>query len=275
MRIYKVQRKQTQSRKLVMTLSGKGGVGKTTVARVLGEAARERDPHAVLVDGNGGVGQMLQYLGARGTDGKLLNPQPSLGGVEVFSLHGDERDRDRFLEFLTTNARTIIMDLPAESIRVLERMRDELAIFSLIEEHGFEIIMVSLLTPFRASVRDIQDALSLHPSARHVVVRNLFFGQAEDPSRNEPGDWGIWLSSKTKGQAEKLHAVSIDLPALRARIAAALDDDSLGFSSGVKSPQLSIADRQRLQVWHRSTMAAFGPAVDLIFGEPLAEAVNK
>ena len=110
-------------RNIIATISGKGGVGKTTLARLIGETLRERAPNALLVDGNGSVGQFLQYLGERGTDGKLASPQPEPEGVRVFNLHGDERDRDQILNLLESNRDTIFIDLPAESLQMLERLQ--------------------------------------------------------------------------------------------------------------------------------------------------------
>ena len=50
-------------KKIVCTVSRKGGVGKTATARIIGETLRRYKPDALLVDGSGSVGQFLQYLG--------------------------------------------------------------------------------------------------------------------------------------------------------------------------------------------------------------------
>jgi hypothetical protein len=252
---------------VIIILSGKGGVGKTTVARSVGETLRDRRPDALIADGNGSIGQTLQFLGARGDDGKLLDPQPEVGGVRVFSMHGDERDRDQFAALAESAATLILADLPAESLSIVARLQEEIALFDLFAERGYEVTLAVPLTPYRASVRDVADALSLTTSvgASLVVVRNLAFGAAEDPSRGDPdGDWGIWLRSQTRARVIDAGALVIDLPALRSRIMAALDDRSMTFADAQTSSEIGIADRQRLAVWLRATRAAFEPLMATI-----------
>jgi len=251
----------SRAKHLMMTNSGKGGVGKTTTARLLAETLRVRCPGALLVDGNGSVGQMLQYLGTR-KSGKLVSPQPEPDGVRVFDLHGDERDRDELLALLESGAETILVDLPAESLHMLSRLDAELSFFELVRQNGYALTLISPVTPYRASVRDIQTALALVPAARHIIVRNLAFGDPENPTKSDPGDFGIWNESKTRQQAIAMGAVIIDLPRCKAGILAALDDESISFAAGTRSPKLSIADRQRLHVWLRGANAALEPVVE-------------
>jgi len=244
---------------LIFTISGKGGVGKTTTARIIGEALRERDPKALLADGNGTVGQFLQYLGARDGKCKLIHPQPEPEGVRMFNLHGSERDRDQILNLLESGYETIFADLPAESLGKLEALQRELSFFDLVKSYGYQVTLISPVTPYRASVRDVQDALKLDERTKHVIVRNLAFGDAEDPSKNEPGDFKIWNDSNTRKAAIERGALIIDLPKCKPGILAALDDESLSFQEGLKPGVLDIADRQRLFVWLRSAQVAIEP----------------
>jgi len=52
-------------RRWILVTSGKGGVGKSLVARLLAEMKREVEPATWLLDGDGEVGQLAQYLGTR------------------------------------------------------------------------------------------------------------------------------------------------------------------------------------------------------------------
>lgn len=251
-------------KKIVCTISRKGGVGKTATARVIGETLRRRLPGALLVDGNGSVGQFLQYLGLRDGRGKMVDPQPEPEGVRAFDMHGDERDRDSLLRLLESGFETIFADLPAESLPMLGRLARELAFFDLVESSGYQLTLISPVTPYRASVRDVQDALALAPRAQHVIVRNLGFGDAANPARNDPGDFKLWDSSRTRQAALDAGAIIVDLPRCKSGVLAALDDRSLSFESGLKSGVLDIADRQRLFVWLRAAQAAFAPVFALL-----------
>lgn len=249
---------------LVCTASRKGGVGKSTGARVIGETLRRYKPDALLADGNGSVGQFVQYLGLRDARGKLVNPQPEPEGVRSFNLHGDERDRDEILRLLESGRDTIFVDLPAESLPMLDRLARELDFFGLVESSGYQLTLVSPVTPYRASVRDVQDALALAPHAQHVIVRNLGFGDPANPARGDLGDFKLWDSSRTRQAALDAGAIIVDLPKCKSGVLAALDDRSLSFESGLKIGVLDIADKQRLFVWLRAAQAAFAPVFALL-----------
>ncbi len=66
----------------------KGGAGNSLVARLLAEMKREAEPVTWLVDGDGEVGQLVQYLGRRDPGGRLVREQRGDEGVATFALHG-------------------------------------------------------------------------------------------------------------------------------------------------------------------------------------------
>ena len=154
--------------------------------------------------------------------------------------------------------------MPAESLQMLERLQRELAFFDLLESSGYALTLISPVTPYRASVRDIAGILNLDSRAKHVIVRNLGFGEHANPVRGDQGDFGIWDGSKTREAALALGAILIDLPKCKSGVLAALDDASLSFEDGLKSNVLDIADRQRLHVWLSTAKKAIEPALTAI-----------
>jgi len=74
-------------RRWILVTSSKGGVGKSLVARLLAETKREVEPATWLLDGDGEVGQLAQYLGTRDEHGKIVRGQRGDSGVDTFALH--------------------------------------------------------------------------------------------------------------------------------------------------------------------------------------------
>jgi hypothetical protein len=227
------------SKRLVLVQSDKGGVGKSTTARLLGELYRAKGTDVLIVDGDGGVGQLTQFLGLRDTHGRLILDQGT-AGVQPFTIHGTERDRDMLLDMLAQNtANVVLVDLPAASLSLLRNA--DVSLLAIAKEYDYEVTIVSLLTPYRASVRDVGRALEYAPEATHLIVRNLGFG--------EPDDFAIWDESSAKKEAIARKAHVVDLTPLKPRIAAALDNANMTYHAGVDAPLLGIADRSRLRTW--------------------------
>ena len=109
-------------KKWIAVTSAKGGVGKSVFARLLGEVLRKKLSGVSLFDGDGSVGQMIQYAGTR-TDGKLDNPQDPLKGVGSFKFlsHGSESVMRDALRALTTDLANapgpVLLDLPGSVAR--------------------------------------------------------------------------------------------------------------------------------------------------------------
>ena len=228
-------------KRLILVIGDKGGTGKSTFSRILGETHRQAEKSTLLVDADGTVGQMLQFLGERNADGRLV-PQPqSRDGVTVFTLHGTETDRDNLTELLKSGAETIVVDLPAVSLTILRNVQNDIDYLRLVDETGYALTLVSLLTPFRASIRGIGDALELAPKATHVVVRNLNSGDEDD--------FELWEASAAKKTLAERGGMLIDMPRLKARIAAKLDKDNIRYHDAPDASVLTLADRSRSRKW--------------------------
>ncbi|MDQ2664261.1 MAG: hypothetical protein M3Y18_09585 [Candidatus Eremiobacteraeota bacterium] len=235
------------SRRVVLTMSGKGGVGKTTLARFLGELHRREKTGAVLIDGDPTVGQLVKSLGKRNRDGKLLTVQP-LEGVQIFAFHGTERDRDGIADVIGLGDTTLI-DLPAASLQYMERLERETGFLGSL---GAGLSIVSMITPDEETRRDLADAMVLAEGAVHIAVLNGHYG--------EDDDWEDWTHSPTRDRLRTLGGIEASIPRLKPRIADRLKKWHVGFLAAHESPHLDVLDRGRLQRWAERAQVELSPA---------------
>ncbi|MDP9025748.1 MAG: hypothetical protein M3N13_10290 [Candidatus Eremiobacteraeota bacterium] len=246
---------KTMSRRVILMASEKGGVGKSAASRLLAETLKAERSDVMLVDGDGGVGQLVQFLGARDADtGRLRDPQPS-EGVHVFGFHGGEASRDRLLDFLSeTTAGVVLVDLPATSLSGLAAMEATLDLSGMLAGLGFSLTVATVVTPYRASVANVTTALASFPNADHVVFRNRGLGQDDD-------DWELWDGSNARKAAEKAGSSIVDVPFLKTSVLVRLDASNCRFADG-DSIALPVADKRRLRTFIATGGAALRAAGD-------------
>lgn len=175
-------------KRLIALVSQKGGVGKTTAAIALADRYRRDGKPVFLVDGDKDVGGLLQVFGARDKSGKLLDVQPDTG-VTRFAMHGDERDRDMFVDLLDRGHPTVLVDMPAGAVTRLIQIDRELGFFDLLAQVGYRLTLVSPITPKRPAIASVTAMLSaFKDSADYVVFRNDWFGAEED--------YALWYGTK-------------------------------------------------------------------------------
>ena len=243
------------SKKWIAVTSSKGGTGKSVFARFLGEMLRTRQSNTWLFDGDGSVGQLLQYLGTRGADGVLEADQDPAKGVGSFPFlaHGSEsamRDSQvAITEALSGAPGTVLLDLPAASLDVLGAYESELELSTALKSSGWDPVLCLPITPYKASRRAVADALALGSGYKLVVVRSEWHG--------DDRDYGLWMESQLRTKFFAAGGVEIVMPRLRPWILAMLDDKSWGFHEALD--HLGMLDRPVLNAWlQKAEMAVLG-----------------
>jgi hypothetical protein len=232
--------------------SSKGGVGKTTFARLLAEMLRESNSGAVLVDADQGVGQLLKHLGERDTKGKLVPIQSIEHGVQVMDWHADVRGRDRVAE-MVGHGKDVLIDMPGGSLSTFKALDDETGFFTrVLASMGVAATICVLVTPYVETWSDAKSVREWLPSADLLLVRNEAFG--------EPLDFRDWDSSETRANLKCNGATEIVLPRLEPRIAARVAQYRLRFHDAPTSDKVHVMDQGRAYRWLEKARAAMSEA---------------
>ena len=246
----------------ILITSGKGGVGKSLLARLLAEMKREHEPRTWLVDGDGEVGQLVQYLGQRDQEGRLVREQSAEHGVETFALHawreeaGMREALDGLIRPLHTAPADVLVDLPAASLAVLAALEREAGLAQGAARLGYRPTLVVPISPMQASRVSVADALELGTGYDLVVVRSEFWGDDHDYRR--------WRQSRLRAQLFERGGREITLPRLRAWIVVDLDEQHRSFAAGTRPGALDYPDDELLARWIASARDAIAPASELL-----------
>lgn len=255
-----------KQKRAILALKDKGGTGCSTFCMTLWEQllSTGRDVHAFDLDGT--TGSFASRYGLYDDDGKIVEPQPG-NGVTPIALHGTEQDRDRLAEIYDIDSDTVLVDFPATALTVMQGIEVDWQFGSALAEAGYSITVVTVCTPFAASLANVNRALDLYPTASHVVVLNSAFGDV-------PGDFVLWYgdnndeipeaSAKARVEALGNRAAIITFPALHRRAAVLADKYMLRFSSAVRDTRLTDPMRRRIRTWLSDVAAELRPAAHLL-----------
>jgi hypothetical protein len=238
----------------VFVTSGKGGITKTKLARLVGELHREGGTGAVLVDADRSVGQFLKHLGVRDTSGALLNPQP-LEGVVSLDWHNDVRGRDEIAE-LFAHRRNLVVDMPGGSLESFRVLDEEAGFFDIAESLGFAATFISPITPWVETWADAAKIRAWLPNVDQVLVVNEDFGSADD--------FMDWRESNTRKTLLESGSREVVLPALPSGIAANIAKHRLRFHDAPTSPHLRILHQGRAGKWLVAATAALLPVASVL-----------
>jgi hypothetical protein len=218
-----------QTKRLILVLTDKGGTGKSLFSRGVADylIRKQFSSSALLVDGDGEVGQLLQfYKGAGVISAQIV----------------DEQQRDQFMEILESNRPLIIVDLPAAAISNLAKLEAEINFFKVVKDHGYQLTLCNVMSPFKASVRSVKAMIELAgANADYVVVKNRFFG--------EDADFHLYESGKGKKALAAHKGVEISMPRISTGVLAELDAKNIPFWQAVDDGQLKLAYRCRVNQW--------------------------
>ena len=219
--------KPTVQKRLILAHGDKGGVGKSTLARLLADYYETQKVSWHGYDTDNTNGHLYRFYGAHTTPVKLENE----AGISVL-LNALESSDDRAL-----------VDMGARSGEVVSRWMGNIDFLPLCAEMGFRVTVAFVLSPVLDSVALLKTVTEqLGVNADYVVVKNEAVGSVFE----------VYDASKTRARVlEELGGVEITLPKLAEHAYQKVDQLSLSWRDAVTSPNLHLAVRQYVKVWLR------------------------
>jgi hypothetical protein len=217
-------------RRAILNISQKGGVGKSTEARVQADLGRRCGRQVDLWDLDAGTGSVALYYASE----------------EARSGCGREDVRHRlspgaWLESLDGDADDVVLDVPGGAVHELLRFfpRGVKSLVSRLSSANRELVVVSLIGTQRDTMGTAIDNVELFGSdAHHVVVKNGYFGE-EAAFRVYEGYPDPVTGERRRGKtADRVRSVggeTVYLPKLDEIPVDMLDDYELTFLEGAEA----------------------------------------
>lgn len=223
----------------------KGGVGKSTVARLLAQEFIDRDLPFTALDGDQSHGDMLRFYA---DFSKPLNLQDSASADSIL-LSAIEAEQH------------VLVDLPAQSVHTLESWVRDNGVLELTQEMNIPLVIWHVVDGSRNSVDLLQRALNDFAENREVtfvIVKNHGRGSNFD----------LFNQSATKIEAESRGAHIVDLAELDKHVMSKIDWLGLSFWAAAnltEGESLSLLERQRVKTWRKHWQEQLSPIAGDVF----------
>jgi hypothetical protein len=217
----------------------KGGVGKSVVARLLAQSFVDRTQPFTAFDADRSNGALLRYYGD-------FSERIDLDRLE---------SADRILESAIGADQPVLVDLPAQSHRALERWFEQTDVLRCAREEGVSIVFWHVTDGGFDSVTHLERLLdTLGSSVQFVVVQNL--GRSRDFSQFD--------ASPARQRVLELGGQIVALPELDPTVMYKIDRFGSSFWAAINTTEgpraLSRLERRRAKVWLDRAHAALEPA---------------
>lgn len=227
-----------KTRRILGVTSDKGGNGKSTVSRTIADIAITRKIPTLAFDCDKRNAQLHRYYNQAFSS--AFNSGTGVVRLDLSARGG----ADKLINSLDSeDIQILLIDFPAGGGELFERLEKEVKLFDLLEEVGYKLTLVSVLSRIKDSINSLRTLVEFcGDRADHVVVKNGFFGDPEKFIRFD--------NSKTKTMVEDGGGVIINFPDLFDDTYDLLDNNNLTFSDSLKPESgLSVADRRRVKVF--------------------------
>lgn len=225
----------TAKPRLILTHGEKGGVGKTTVARLIADFLASRDASFRAFDAEGAAGQLLRFHPNQ-TSAVEVDKAAAIAPVLDFLMDGSPK-------------RLALLDLGARSGEDLKDWLYKGGALEEAEAGNLSITVVYVLGGAVDSVGHLKECYAaLGDEVEYVVVKN--FGVAEK--------FDVYDSSNVRTDLQAAGAKEISIPELDGTVYQSVDRASIAFSAFTEGEgtDAGYTERRYCRTWLRECMAA-------------------
>ena len=224
--------------RLIFVTGDKGGVGKTTIARVIADYLEKGENKVSYFDTDKtnatfkrfiGEGCKLLDIDQKGTLDELID--------DVVKLKPGTQ---------------CVIDCAARSLDVILEWMDQIEFENIVKETSLSLALVFVLGSDKDSLQILSDLFddmeSFGINPQYFIVKNM--GRSSDFSQYE--------NSQIKTKLKLNGALELVIPELLERSCLALDKNNIRFSylDGIASDKLTITDKQRAKSFIRKSFEA-------------------
>lgn len=241
-------------KRFVMTISDKGGAGKSAMARLIADYFFVTKTPALLVDADGEVGQLAKFYAERDENGRIKKQQTPGVGVIRYALHGQQSEKEKIATVLDYGADLILVDFPAAGLTLMEQLQNSVGLLDDIKSEGYTPVFVNPINPFAASMRTVKRMISMGGiDSEYIVIKNNMFADGAE-------DWIVWdgceetgiKPSSGKNALAQVGGIEIELPKLRLGAMSLIDEFNLTFETACNDMRLPRYHRKYTQLWRKS-----------------------
>lgn len=221
-----------------MTLQGKGGVGKSMIAAILGQYVLEQGQPLLAID--------TDPVNATLSSFKALNAR----SIEL--LQGSQINPaafDEMVEMTLDDESHVVVDNGASSFIPLSNYMIENPVVATLEAHGRTIIIHSVITGGSALLETLdgfrQVAAALPASVKIVVWLNEFFGPIEDGGRTFTE---MRTYQEVKPRVSGIITLPRRTPETFGRDMREMTERHLTFNEAIADPSFRLMAKQRLKM---------------------------
>jgi hypothetical protein len=219
----------------------KGGVGKSVLARVLAQSFVDRQQRFVALDADLSHGALVRYYG------------DFVERVDLTQLDS----ADQIVERALGSDRRVLVDLPAQSHRALQRWLTESDVFEYARESDVRLVYWHVTDGGFDSVTHLEQVLDLFGSSLgYVAVKNL--GRSDDFSQFD--------ASPASQRLRELGGKIISLPELDSAVMYKIDRFGSSFWAAINTTDgasaMSPLERRRAKLWLERAYSALDQVGD-------------
>lgn len=231
----------------LVAISGKGGTGKSTVARSLMWHYRQRNVRFTAFDGDGSNATLARFY-----------PEANVVDVDGDGLVASWFENSVVTPLMDSQTERVVLDLGAGAERLFRLWAHRNDAAELLGAQGIEIALIHVMDPSVDSVSPFLENVQILPDVQHIVVFNL--GLAKGLHAYQPMQAFEAIRAEPEFVTASHGLPVIAMPPLLE--ASELDAGDVCFERAVDhdSP-LGMFGRMRVRKWLETISTDLGPLV--------------
>jgi hypothetical protein len=203
---------------LLIVGAQKGGVGKTTVARLLLHWLEENRRTHVAFDTEAPLGSLIRFHDDKT---ELVDISEVSAQMRIFDALASDRSGSIF-----------VVDLRAGQLYAMLDMLTDLRILRDAQEGAFDVVFLHIIGGSIESIREVSETLDRFSGAKHIIVTNPGNG----------ADLSDWAASDVRANIERDGGVEINIPALNKQAYLEIDRTGASFAQFVNNKHKNGSD---------------------------------